>query len=386
MINETDTLGGADQYSFLISGAEQYQFLIRDYTIRIIGGAYQYLLISAERTFGFCHKLGVPDSSEQMLANSGVHLGPLRAQSLITKRTCGCRFVGERQDGNRHECVLPKKPKLGRTTAMMRTSRAIIDGGGPIFNRSGTNLRFLSQAWCARQFRTNVSQLGSAFGPFTRAIIDHKKVVAMSNKYQIHFCLRKMLIKIGLFLFIFIKLLFVGIIDEVTSCGVELQDFGCCPDGCPEGYKPNCNIFGHNCVGCKYVFDRQGCGFKVACSCFYCCELQYLDSCPDGCDGCIQDGDARGGCPQNSAKFKSIGNSSSLTLASEAKAREHFNAIDVDKNGSISLSEAIEHLWPKLGNGTAAENVAAKNVSWFAKLDRNGNNQIDPGEFDRSLI
>uniref|UniRef100_A0A914HM63 EF-hand domain-containing protein n=1 Tax=Globodera rostochiensis TaxID=31243 RepID=A0A914HM63_GLORO len=195
-----------------------------------------------------------------------------------------------------------------------------------------------------------------------------------------------MLIKIGLFLFIFIKLLFVGIIDEVSSCGVELQDFGCCPDDiCPVDLKQNCNMFGHNCVGCKFVFNKEHCTrFKVTCSCFYCCETQYRESCPDGCYECIQDGE--GGCPQNTAKFKSIGNSSSLTLTSEAKAREHFNAIDVDKDGSISLSEAIEHLWPKLGNGTAAGNVAAKNVSWFAKLDRNGNNRIDPGEFDRSLI
>uniref|UniRef100_A0A914HU12 EF-hand domain-containing protein n=1 Tax=Globodera rostochiensis TaxID=31243 RepID=A0A914HU12_GLORO len=183
-----------------------------------------------------------------------------------------------------------------------------------------------------------------------------------------------MLIKIGLFLFVSIKLLFFGIIDEVSSCAVEMHDFGCCFEGyflydCPGAYKPDCNMFGHNCVGCRYVFEPYECTrHRVACSCYYCCEPQYAESCPDGCAECIKDGE--GGCPQNSGKFfKSLGNSSSSMLASVAKAREHFDMIDVDKNGSISL-----------------RNVAAKNVSWFAELDRNGNNQIEPGEFDRSLI
>uniref|UniRef100_A0A183BS48 EF-hand domain-containing protein n=1 Tax=Globodera pallida TaxID=36090 RepID=A0A183BS48_GLOPA len=198
-------------------------------------------------------------------------------------------------------------------------------------------------------------------------------------------------IKIGLFLFVFIKLLFLGNIDEVSSCAVEMHDFGCCAEGyflwkCPGAYKPDCNMFGHNCVGCRYVFEPYECTrHRVACSCYYCCDPQYADSCPDGCAECIKDGE--GGCPQNSGKFfKSLGNSSSSMLASVEKARKHFDMIDVDKNGSISLTEAIEHL-AQLNNGTAAAgNVAATNVSWFAKLDSNGNNQIEPGEFDRSLI
>uniref|UniRef100_A0A183BUU5 EF-hand domain-containing protein n=1 Tax=Globodera pallida TaxID=36090 RepID=A0A183BUU5_GLOPA len=194
------------------------------------------------------------------------------------------------------------------------------------------------------------------------------------------FCLRKMPIKIGLFLFVFIKLLFLGNIDEVSSCAVEMHDFGCCAEGyflwkCPGAYKPDCNMFGHNCVGCRYVFEPYECTrHRVACSCYYCCDPQYADSCPDGCAECIKDGE--GGCPQNSGKFfKSLGNSSSSMLASVEKARKHFDMIDVDKNGSISLTEAIEHL-AQLNNGTAAAgNVAATNVSWFAKLDSNGNNQ-----------
>ncbi|KAI3417578.1 hypothetical protein GPALN_013298 [Globodera pallida] len=123
----------------------------------------------------------------------------------------------------------------------------------------------------------------------------------------------------------------------------------------------------------------------VSCSCYYCCDPKYAESCPDGCHRCIKDGE--GGCPENSAvNFKSIGNSSSSMLEMEAKAWQHFNMIDVDKNGSISLNEAVDHLGSKLDNGTAAATNVAKNVSWFAELDRNGNNQIEPEEFDRTLI
>uniref|UniRef100_A0A183C2B2 EF-hand domain-containing protein n=1 Tax=Globodera pallida TaxID=36090 RepID=A0A183C2B2_GLOPA len=72
-------------------------------------------------------------------------------------------------------------------------------------------------------------------------------------------------------------------------------------------------------------------------------------------------------------------------LEAEAKAWEHFDMVDVNKNGSISLTEAIDHLETKLKNRTSGKNLA-KNVSWFAEMDSNGNNQIEPGEFDRSLI
>ncbi|KAI3419364.1 hypothetical protein GPALN_006609 [Globodera pallida] len=70
---------------------------------------------------------------------------------------------------------------------------------------------------------------------------------------------------------------------------------------------------------------------------------------------------------------------------SEAKAWKHFNLIDVDKSGSLSLNEAVEHLGSKPDNGTFAKHLA-KNLSWFAEIDRNANNQIEPWEFDRSLI
>uniref|UniRef100_A0A914IED7 EF-hand domain-containing protein n=1 Tax=Globodera rostochiensis TaxID=31243 RepID=A0A914IED7_GLORO len=125
---------------------------------------------------------------------------------------------------------------------------------------------------------------------------------------------------------------------------------------------------------------NDACRVRIYCSCYYCCDPQYAESCPDGCRRCILDG--KGGCPENYPPyFKSIDNSSSLMLESEAKAWKHFNMIDVDKSGSISLNEAVEHLGSKPDNGTFA-----KNLSWFAEIDRNANNQIEPWEFDRSLI
>uniref|UniRef100_A0A183CAE3 EF-hand domain-containing protein n=1 Tax=Globodera pallida TaxID=36090 RepID=A0A183CAE3_GLOPA len=172
-----------------------------------------------------------------------------------------------------------------------------------------------------------------------------------------------MLLKIGFFIFVFIKLLLLAKIDK-------LLDNDCCKNkfsqvyefvDCPGPFKPNCNIFGYNCVGCTYIYSTA----------------KYAESCPNGCEGCIKDGVS--GCPENSAaKFKSIGNASSPMHESETK-------VDVDKNESISLNEAINHLESRLKNGTSARNLA-KNVSWFAEMDSNGNNQIEPGEFDRSLI
>uniref|UniRef100_A0A914IDG4 EF-hand domain-containing protein n=1 Tax=Globodera rostochiensis TaxID=31243 RepID=A0A914IDG4_GLORO len=150
---------------------------------------------------------------------------------------------------------------------------------------------------------------------------------------------------------------------------------------CPRPYVPNCNIFEYNCVGCTYVFNKtNACSVRVYCSCFYCCDKKYAETCNDGCRGCILDG--KGGCPENMPDpYNSIGNSSSSMPESEAKAWKAFNMIDVDKSGSISLNEAVEHLASKPDNGTFA-----KNLSWFAEIDRNANNQIEPWEFDRSLI
>uniref|UniRef100_A0A914HBV9 EF-hand domain-containing protein n=1 Tax=Globodera rostochiensis TaxID=31243 RepID=A0A914HBV9_GLORO len=218
------------------------------------------------------------------------------------------------------------------------------------------------------------------------------------------------------FKFVFIKLLVLAKIGHVSSCITSINRDGCCSVighalfGCPGMSKPDCNIFGtfpfcgtpqfswggghktakyhifdHNCVVCKYVYN-DACTVRVLCSCYYCCDPQYAEDCPNGCRECVKDGE--GGCPENSAavSFKAIGNSSSSMLeAEEAKAWEHFVTIDVDKNGSISLNEAIDHLVTKLNNGTSAKHLA-KNVSWFAVMDSNGNNQIEPGEFDRSLI
>ncbi|KAI3415263.1 hypothetical protein GPALN_004878 [Globodera pallida] len=201
-----------------------------------------------------------------------------------------------------------------------------------------------------------------------------------------------MLIKIGFFLFVFIKLLFIVEIDEVSSCKLKIHDVDrCCKlapfwqVNCPGAYKPKCNIFSHNCVGCDYSYSKAtACKPIVRCSCYYCCNAKYAaESCPDGCRDCVKDGE--GGCPENSAavQFKLIGNSSSSMHESATNARGHFDMVDVDKNGIISLNEAINYLGLKLENGTSA---SAVNTSWFAEIDRNDNKQIEPGEFDRSLI
>uniref|UniRef100_A0A183C4H4 EF-hand domain-containing protein n=1 Tax=Globodera pallida TaxID=36090 RepID=A0A183C4H4_GLOPA len=199
-----------------------------------------------------------------------------------------------------------------------------------------------------------------------------------------------MFLEIGIF--VFIKLLFLAKIGQVSCCQAEIYEDGCCSGKwslgilhCPGPFTPNCNFFDHNCVACTYVYNKtNACSVRVFCSCYYCCDPQYAESCPDGCAGCVKDGE--GGCPENSAvNFKSIGNSSSSMMKTEAKAWEHFDMVDVDKNGSISLNEAIDHLETKVKNGTSGKNLA-KIVSWFAEMDSNGNNQIEPGEFDRSLI
>uniref|UniRef100_A0A914HR58 EF-hand domain-containing protein n=1 Tax=Globodera rostochiensis TaxID=31243 RepID=A0A914HR58_GLORO len=151
---------------------------------------------------------------------------------------------------------------------------------------------------------------------------------------------------------------------------------------CPGAFKPKCNVFDRNCVGCRYSYlKKEGCRAHIECSCYYCCDPKYAESCPDGCNNhkCIWDG--TGGCL---ATFNSIGNSSSSMLESVKNAREDFDMVDVDKNGSISLNEAIAYLRSK-ANGTLPKHLA-KNMSWFADIDLNGNSQIEPGEFDRSLI
>ncbi|KAI3419179.1 hypothetical protein GPALN_006932 [Globodera pallida] len=198
-------------------------------------------------------------------------------------------------------------------------------------------------------------------------------------------------------LVVFIKVLLVAKINEVVACKARIfSPNKCCAFqtawhggwlgwGCPD-WKPGCNFFGYNCVRCLTAYNRGkgNCNPRVYCSCYHCCNPKYAVNCPNGCDDCIRDG--WGGCwPNFNYKWKSLGSSSMLEAEAEAKAWEHFDTVDVDKNGSISLNEAIEYYVSKLENGTSAEHLA-KNVSWFAEMDSNGNNQIEPEEFDRSLI
>ncbi|KAL3079916.1 hypothetical protein niasHT_038433 [Heterodera trifolii] len=158
---------------------------------------------------------------------------------------------------------------------------------------------------------------------------------------------------------------------------------------CRQEHHPKCNIFGRNCVGCVYLYTSPKCDVvEVRCSCYYCCDPQYAATCPDGCKHCIKDGE--GGCSQNSADhFKTLqipisGNELSLSsLEPIEKVNAHFETIDVDKNGGISPEEAIAFL-VKTKNGTSADDLA-KNMAWFSHMDSNGNNRIEPAEFDRSL-
>uniref|UniRef100_A0A914H654 EF-hand domain-containing protein n=1 Tax=Globodera rostochiensis TaxID=31243 RepID=A0A914H654_GLORO len=133
------------------------------------------------------------------------------------------------------------------------------------------------------------------------------------------------------FIFAFIKLLFLVKIGHVSSCEKTVFYDGCCICcgtsslfGCPKPFEPpNCNIFDHDCVACNYIYNKTNeCSERVQCSCYYCCDLQYAESCPDGCADCVKEG--QGGCPENSA---SIGNSSSSILEGEAKAWEHFDMV-----------------------------------------------------------
>ncbi|KAL3113155.1 hypothetical protein niasHT_013391 [Heterodera trifolii] len=127
------------------------------------------------------------------------------------------------------------------------------------------------------------------------------------------------------------------------------------------------------------------------CSCYYCCSYAWHEYCPQGCLNCLKDGE--GGCPENAkAKYHRVWSNSAASdnssfvqsLKKVEAARKHFDTIDADKSGAISISEAIAHLM-NTENGTSADHLA-KNSAWFGKMDRNGNSQIEPIEFDRSLI
>ncbi|KAL3125130.1 hypothetical protein niasHT_001207 [Heterodera trifolii] len=162
---------------------------------------------------------------------------------------------------------------------------------------------------------------------------------------------------------------------------------------CVVSLEPACNIFGHNCVVCEFHVSRNiftECEIsETRCSCYYCCDSNYATYCPQGCKDCIKDGED--GCPENSKANARIA-SSNLTenssfvnsLKKVETARKHFDTVDADKSGAISMKEAIEYL-VETKNGTSADHLA-KNNEWFGKMDRNGNSQIEPVEFDRSLV
>ncbi|KAL3094583.1 hypothetical protein niasHS_004767 [Heterodera schachtii] len=183
----------------------------------------------------------------------------------------------------------------------------------------------------------------------------------------------------------------IGCCHSIFSlvCAIDLPD-------------PACNIFHRNCVICQVEINKdknKQCFLSATrCSCYYCCDKKYAAHCPQGCEYCINDGFyEEGGCPENHtpmARLASSNYSSEIGLTENSPfvyslkkvetARKHFDTVDADKSGTISMKEAIAYL-VETKNGTSADHLA-KNSEWFGKMDSNGNSQIEPVEFDRSLI
>ncbi|KAI3407817.1 hypothetical protein GPALN_014155 [Globodera pallida] len=97
-------------------------------------------------------------------------------------------------------------------------------------------------------------------------------------------------------------------------------------------------MFGNNCVGCTYNYSTaNACSPRVHCSCYYCCDPQYAESCPDGCRECVKDGE--GGCPQNSAaQFKSIGFCTDQEVG-DADTLSDRNEIEEKMNMELELKD-----------------------------------------------
>ncbi|KAL3094582.1 hypothetical protein niasHS_004766 [Heterodera schachtii] len=180
-----------------------------------------------------------------------------------------------------------------------------------------------------------------------------------------------------------------NVIGYVPGCCHDIVSLTCAID-LP---GPHCNIFGRNCVVCEFDIvkdQKKNCVIaSTRCSCYYCCDKQYAKYCPQGCLNCQKD--EEGGCRENNKPNSHLA-SSNLTenspfvysLKKVETARKHFDTVDADKSGTISMKEAIAYLVETM-NGTSADHLA-KNSEWFGKMDSNGNSQIEPMEFDRSLI
>uniref|UniRef100_A0A914GWB9 EF-hand domain-containing protein n=1 Tax=Globodera rostochiensis TaxID=31243 RepID=A0A914GWB9_GLORO len=206
--------------------------------------------------------------------------------------------------------------------------------------------------------------------------------------------------------FMFVMLCFIGLcffakIFEVLPCSHHIYHNDCCGTGLGAaltlnsikcGITGNCDFFGWNCAVCESIFDpSDNCKLIRKCSCYYCCDPAYKNDCPQGCDGCVQDGN---GCPgtYKEEKFpgchgggqgqsRSGGNveTSFSTLARISKARMAFNKIDANKDGYISKEEAFNEASK---NADISPEIVEKK---FKGMDKNGNQKIEPAEFDVSL-
>uniref|UniRef100_A0A183CJK6 EF-hand domain-containing protein n=1 Tax=Globodera pallida TaxID=36090 RepID=A0A183CJK6_GLOPA len=132
-----------------------------------------------------------------------------------------------------------------------------------------------------------------------------------------------------------------------------------------------------NCAVCEFVYDpSENCELIRKCSCVHCCNPKYASDCPQGCADCIEDG------PTNCA-HKFVGGCGATAAFFTAFEKLAKKTIDLLKNGFFTMEEAIHHLVATGSHISATE--LAKNASWFHAMDKNGNQKIEPGEFDPLL-
>ncbi|KAI3418040.1 hypothetical protein GPALN_010629 [Globodera pallida] len=174
-------------------------------------------------------------------------------------------------------------------------------------------------------------------------------------------------------------------IDTVSACGKLTFENGCCHSIICPSLSGNCNFFSKNCAVCEFVFDpSDDCKLIRKCSCVHCCKPEYATDCPQGCADCIDDGETEcvhafgNGCGAAKALFSGFAE----RMAKNTAMKAEFAMIDLNGNGFFTQEEAIRHL---AASGRLSAVALAENASWFDAMDKNGNQKIEPEEFDASL-
>uniref|UniRef100_A0A914H3R1 EF-hand domain-containing protein n=1 Tax=Globodera rostochiensis TaxID=31243 RepID=A0A914H3R1_GLORO len=182
-------------------------------------------------------------------------------------------------------------------------------------------------------------------------------------------------------------LLSLAMIDTVSACPKLIFENGCCDSGKCSSLSGNCNLFSLNCAVCEFAYDpSDNCKLITKCSCVHCCNPKYAKDCPQGCADCIEDGatncvhhEFAGSCREARAFSTAL-----AKLAHKMTVSLLFKVIDLLGKGFFTKEEAIRHLVASGGLDISAEQLA-KNASWFDAMDKNGNQKIEPEEFDPSL-